>query len=195
MKMENVELMKQARETLKGKWGLAVGVCFLFLLVIMVIGGIPKIGGLFSVLISGPMMVGLATFSLSLSRKQDASVSQLFTGFVNFWRSFLGYILVIVFIFLWSLLLIVPGIIAAISYSQTFLILADDGSISARNAIKKSKLIMDGNKKKFFFLGFRFLGWLLLSVLTFGIGFFWVMPYMQVTLAKFYDDISAKHNS
>jgi uncharacterized membrane protein len=97
----------------------------------------------------------------------------------------------ILFILLWTLLLIIPGIIAAISYSMTFYILADDNSIGAMDAIDKSKKMMDGYKWKCFCLGLRFLGWALLCILTLGIGFLWLMPYMQVSMAKFYDDVKA----
>jgi uncharacterized membrane protein len=97
----------------------------------------------------------------------------------------------ILFILLWTLLLIIPGIIAAISYSMTFYILADDNSIGAMDAIDKSKKMMDGYKWKYFCLGLRFLGWALLCILTLGIGFLWLMPYMQVSMAKFYDDVKA----
>ncbi|GHT57847.1 hypothetical protein FACS18945_2990 [Bacteroidia bacterium] len=91
----------------------------------------------------------------------------------------------------WSLLLIIPGIIAAISYSMTFYIIADDPAISAMDAINKSKKMMYGYKMKYFCLSLRFLGWALLCILTLGIGFLWLMPYIQVTFAKFYDDLKA----
>ena len=87
------------------------------------------------------------------------------------------------------LLLIVPGIIAAYSYSMTFYILAEDKSISALDAIRKSKEIMKGNKWKLLCLSFRFFGWMLLAILTLGIGFIWLIPYMSVSFATFYDDI------
>lgn len=195
MKKENVILMKEARETLTGKWGLAVSGSFLYLLMGIVIGGMGKLGNIISLIITGPMTAGMFLFFLSISRGKETSVSQLFDGFNKFKRSFIAYFITIFFILLWSLLLIVPGIIAALSYSQIYFILADDPLISAKEALEKSKKMMDGNKKKLFFLSFRFLGWALLSMLTFGIGFLWLMPYMQVTYAKFYQDVSGKSNS
>ncbi|MFA6301360.1 MAG: DUF975 family protein [Candidatus Paceibacterota bacterium] len=192
MKKDNALLMKEARETLAGRWGLAIGFCFLYMLITIVVQSPRKIGSLFGLVIGGPMLFGLATFSLAFSRKQEASVSQLFLGFNEFGRTFVAYFLRILFILLWALLLIVPGIIAALSYSQTFYILAEDKTISGGEAIKKSKAMMYGNKKKLFFLCLRFLGWALLSILTLGIGFLWLIPYVQITMAKFYDDISGK---
>ena len=191
MKKENVVLMKEARETLAGNWGLPMGICFLYMLIVAIVGSPHKIGSLLSFLISGPMMLGLATFSLAYARKQEANISQLFVGFNEFGRALLAYFLMVLFILLWALLLIVPGIIAALSYSQMFFILAEDKTIKAGNAMKKSKMMMNGNKKKLFYLSLRFLGWALLSVLTLGIGFLWLFPYIQITMAKFYDDIKS----
>ena len=95
----------------------------------------------------------------------------------------------VMFIIMWMLLLIVPGIIKALSFSMTFYILADDKEISAMDAIKKSEQMMDGNKSQLFYLGLRFLGLAFLCILTLGIGFLWLMPYAQVTLTTFYDEL------
>ena len=185
--------MREAREALSGKWGLAVGVCLLYMVILIVVRAPHKVfGPILSLLISGPMTLGLATFSLTLSRRQTASVSQLFAGFNEFVRALVAYLLMVLFILLWFLLLIVPGIIAGLAYSQTFYILADDKSIKPREAIRKSKAMMYGHKKKLFYLGLRFLGWVLLCILSAGIGFLWLIPYIQITMAKFYDDISGK---
>ena len=95
----------------------------------------------------------------------------------------------ILFIILWYLLLIVPGIIAAYSYSMTFYILADDPNISAIDALNKSKSMMDGHKMDLFLMSLSFIGWALLCILTLGIGLLWLIPYMNVSIAKFYQDI------
>ena len=191
MKTENVVLMQMARESLKGKWGLAIGTFVVYSLIAVSIQRIPIVGVIASLLISGPFAIGLAFFSLSISRNQDAKLEQIFQGFKNFGTALGAYVLTSLFIFLWTLLLIIPGIIAAISYSMTFYILADDNSIGAMDAMDKSKKMMDGYKWKSFCLGLRFFGWSLLCILTLGIGFLWLMPYAQVSMAKFYDDVKA----
>jgi uncharacterized membrane protein len=76
---------------------------------------------------------------------------------------------------------------------MTFYILADDSSIGANEALDKSKEMMRGYKWKFFCLGLRFFGLGLLCLLTLGIGFLWLFPFMQVTMAKFYDDINGRY--
>ena len=87
------------------------------------------------------------------------------------------------------LVFIIPGIIKAFAYSMTFYIMVDDKEIGANDAIEKSQKMMYGNKWKLFRLELRFFGWALLCILTLGIGFIWLIPYMQVTMVKFYDDI------
>ena len=180
--------MRQAREALDGRWGLAIGVFLLFILISSCIPGV-------NIIISGPMTVGMAGFSLKLSRRQQADVPDLFTGFNNFWNALLAYLLIIVFVVLWSLLLIIPGIIAAISYSQTFYILSENPSIDPSDAIDKSKEMMYGYKAKYFRLCLNFFGWALLCCLTLGIGFFFLIPWMQVTFAGFYDDLKKNETS
>ena len=191
MKTENVVLMQMARESLKGKWGLAIGTFVVYMLITVIIQKTPIIGPIASLIVSGPLALGLAIFSLSISRNQDAKLEQIFQGNENFGTALGAYLLMILFTLLWMLLLIIPGIIAAISYSMTFYILADDNSIGAMDAIEKSKRMMDGYKWKYFCLGLRFFGWALLCILTLGIGLLWLVPYMQVSMAKFYEDIKA----
>jgi uncharacterized membrane protein len=189
MKKENAILMREARESLKGKWGIAVGAAAIYIIINAVISSLKGTGSVISLLISGPFAVGVSIFALSISRGKEAKIEQLFEGFRKFARPLAAHLLMVLFTILWTLLLIVPGIIAGISYSQTFFILADDQAISARDAIKKSKSMMYGYKWKYFCLGWRFFGWCLLSMLTLGIGLLWLLPYMQVSMAKFFDDI------
>jgi uncharacterized membrane protein len=182
MATENVVLMRQAREALEGKWGLAIGACLIY---ILITSAVPAV----NIIISGPMAVGMAGFSLKYSRRQQPELSDIFNGMNNFWNGLLAYLLVLIFVVLWSLLLIIPGIIAAISYSQTFFILSENPSMDPMAAIDKSKALMYGYKWKYFCLGLRFFGWALLCVLTLGIGFLWLIPWTQVTMAGFYDDL------
>ncbi len=189
MKTENSALMKMARESLRGNWGVAIGTFLVYSLIIGILPAIPVLGLIVLLVITAPLVLGLMIFTLSLSRKENASLGQLFQGFNNFGSALGASLLIGLFTFLWSLLLIIPGIIATLSYSMTFFILADNSSIGPMEAIKKSKEMMNGNKWKLFCLGFRFVGWSILSVFTAGIGTLWLIPYTYVSMAKFYDDI------
>lgn len=189
MKTENKDLMKVARESLRGKWGSAIGPAFVIILITGVISAIPGIGSIISIALSGPFFLGMAMFFLRFSRGQDVHFKQIFDGFHYFGESLGTYLLMSLYILLWSLLLIVPGIIRAISYSMTFFILAENPSLKPSKVLEKSRQMMNGYKMKFFLLQLRFFGWSILCILTFGIGFLWLVPYMQVTYAKFYDDL------
>ena len=162
---ENKELMAQARASLKGHWGIAIGGFLVYALIVVGIQVIPVLGIIISLVIAGAMMIGINTLNLAIARGENAQISQLFEGFNTFGTALAAYLLQFLFILLWMLLLIIPGIIAAYSYAMTFYILTDDKTIGARDAIAKSKHMMDGNKAKFFFLTLRFFGWILLGML------------------------------
>lgn len=193
---ENIVLMRMARESLKGKWGLAIGTFLIYNLILSAGGIMYQNGGAFSamfnivpLILGGPLMLGAAVFSLAISRRSEAKFEQLFDGFKDFTNALLTYLLMLLFVILWTLLLIVPGIIAALSYSMTFYVLAENRSLKPREALDRSKEMMDGYKLKLFYLMLRFLLLALLCILTFGIGFLWYFPYYNVTMAKFYDDL------
>jgi uncharacterized membrane protein len=191
MQTTNRDLMQQARDALKGHWGLAVGGNVIYFFLGMLIQSIPRLGWIGGLIIGGPLLLGWTAFFLSLSRKQEALLSQLFEGFQNFTRALVAYLLLILFVLLWTILLVVPGIMAAFSYSQTFFILVENPQMESLDALRKSKTMMKGNRWKLFCLFWRFFGWCLLGIITLGIGFLWIMPYMQTTLALFYDDLKA----
>lgn len=190
MVTDNENLMRDAQNSLKGKWPLAVGTFFIYMLIMAALSA-PGFG-IGSLILGGAFALGVAIFSLNLSRGLDARLEQLFDGFRDFSRALVAYLLMCLWVLLWTLLLIIPGIIAALSYAMTFYILADEKSITPSQALEKSKQMMNGYKWKLFRLMLWFLGFALLCVLTFGIGFLWFIPFAHITLAKFYDDIKAQ---
>lgn len=187
--MGNNELMRSAREALQGQWGVAIAT-FLVMGILAGSGGwIHPFGSVAALVVGGPLSLGAAIFALRIARGQEARFEQLFDGFSNFQNALLTYVLMILYVILWSLLLIIPGIIAALSYSMTFYLMADDRTLKPSEALAVSRKLMDGHKLKLFYLGLAFFGLALLCILTLGIGFLWLIPFMQVTTAKFYDDI------
>jgi uncharacterized membrane protein len=134
-------------------------------------------------------MLGAAIFSLNVSRDKELKVEQIFQGFKHFSTALVTYLLMVLYIFLWMLLLIIPGIIAALSYSMTFYILADEPNLKPSEALQKSKQIMHGYKFKLFGLYLLFILLGIACILTLGIGFLWLVPFAAVTTAKFYEDI------
>lgn len=186
------ELKANARQQLKGQWASAVGIVFLYNVLIALLNlfnFIPFLGTILIIILTAPFMLGLIIFSLKFKRDEEYSVSTLFDGFKQFASSLGLYLWMSLWIFLWMLLLIIPGIIKAISYSMSFYILADNPNVGVRNALSLSKQLMDGFKWKFVVMNLSFIGWAILSLLSLGIGFLWLMPYIQITLANFYDDV------
>lgn len=104
-------------------------------------------------------------------------------------KFFLTVVVLYIFIFLWTLLLIIPGIVKSFAYCQTLFILKDNPEMSIWDAITKSQKMMKGHKWEFFWLTLTFIGWILLSIITLGIGFIYLMPYMQTTIAAYYEDL------
>ncbi|MEA1987297.1 MAG: DUF975 family protein [Candidatus Marinimicrobia bacterium] len=190
------EITKHAREMLKGNWLLSILVTIAYFVILIGVSVILQkihiaLGQIGTLIIAGPLALGFAVFSLSVSRKNELEFGQLFAGFSNFLTAFLANLLMAIFVILWMLLLIVPGIIKGLAYSMTYFILVDNKDMKALEAITKSKEMMQGHKFELFCLQLRFVGWGMLAILTLGIGFLWLFPYMQVSYAKFYDDLKA----
>jgi uncharacterized membrane protein len=195
--------MEQARASLRGKWGKAVPAALIYLLVASLpsLTGLPlyaspgsSLSSLVTLLLAGPMALGFYSFILALSREQPVIIDLVFSGFKRFGTALAAYLLMFIFVLLWTLLLIVPGIIAAIAYSQTYYLLIDEPELDAYDALCKSKKMMRGYKWKYCCLQLRFLGWVLLCVLTLGIGLLWVVPYVQTATAKFYEELRASYS-
>lgn len=183
MTMDRRQLKQRAKDVLNGNWGVAV-VTFVLNSVICGVAGtiIPGLGG---IAISGPMEAGVDSIYMTLQREEEPSVEQIFSGFDNFVNTFLTGLLRAVFAALWSLLLIVPGIVKSIAWSQCFYILNDEPDMEAMDVLRASAELMDGHKMEYFLLQLSFLPWLLLCV--FILPMFYVVPYISATNAAYYD--------
>lgn len=134
--------------------------------------------------------IGYARFNLDLVDRGEPAFETLF-GFFSYWKTAaVAKLLQSVYVLLWSLLLIIPGIIATYSYAMTEFILAEHPDLTASEAIAQSKEMMSGNRWRLFCLHFSFIGWDILSSLTLGIGNLWLRPYKQAANAAFYREIS-----
>lgn len=212
----NKDLMEEARASLAGNWGMGVlgyvlytalsmSISFFIIAAAGFVGVVSGLAGgnaelatasinvfsqFFQLLIAGAMTVGFYGYYLGIAQEDEARLELLFIGFRRFWKSLGVYFFYMLFVYLWLLLFIIPGIIKAFSYSMAFFIIADDEDCGPLEAITRSKEMMKGNKWNFFCLNWRFFGWSLLALFfTFGIGFLWVVPYMQTSMAKFYEDV------
>ena len=121
------------------------------------------LSAIYTLLVTGAMDLGLTLFFLAMFRRQIVSIGDVFLGFERFGKALGLFLFQALFIFLWSLLFLVPGIIAAIRYSQAFFILADDPTKGIRQCMDESKRMMRGNKAKYFCLSLSFIGWAILA--------------------------------
>ena len=162
-------------------------------IVTLIIYGLYTSGlALVGLIVSGPAAVGYSMYLMN-NIKDDRNADQLetlFHGFKNSLNtSIIAYLLRIVFVFLWSLLFLIPGIIKALAFSMTDYIIADHPELNATEALDKSQEMMRGHKWRLFCLLFSFFGWFILSLLTFGIGLIFLFPYINTTIAYFYVDL------
>ncbi len=181
---------------LTGKWGTFVLITIIAALIGGACGGTSYfgIGAIAAVLIAGPLNLGLSECYLKLVRGQNVEIVNMFDGFKNFLRAFLLQLVNGIFIALWSLLFVIPGIIKSYAYSMSFYILADNPEIDFNDARKKSIEMMNGNKWKLFCLDFSFIGWYILCILTLGILSLWVTPYHNAARAEFYQRLVSEKN-
>lgn len=145
--------------------------------------------------IGGAVTLGYAQFNLNLTDDNDPRFSDLFSHMRRKWEGFCMQFFRGMMIMLWSLLFVIPGIIASYRYAMTPYILAENYDLSVMEAISESKRLMRGNKWKLFTLDISFIGWILLSNLTLGIASLWVSPYQEASRAAFYREISEQRYS
>lgn len=204
-----------AREKLRGNWGKSVLAGFLAywlgglmagtgsinlnfmedyvehlpeeaLLILLALLSLIALITLVNFIIGGTVQLGYARFLLNQHDGQEYRISDLFSQFHRFGTGFVQAFLRNLYVFLWSLLFIVPGLVKNFSYAMTPFILADHPEMTASEAITASRKLMDGHKGELFVLGLSFFGWNLLCILTLGIASVWVTPYINAAYAAFY---------
>lgn len=151
--------------------------------------------GVLYFILGSVITLGYARFNLNLVDRMEGSFENLFSYFAYWKTAAAARILQGIYVLLWSLLLVIPGIIASFSYAMTEYILADHPELSASEAISRSKEMMEGNKWRLFCLEFSFIGWNILSAFTLGIGNLWLTPYKQAATAAFYREVSGTERS
>ena len=147
------------------------------------------IGALLSIFVTNAITVGVSNYFIK-NTDSKPSFKDAFSGFkIKYGRNIGTLLLVGIKTVLWSFLFIIPGIIKTYEYSIIPYILADDPEISSKDAFKKAKQMMKGNKWRLFKLEFSFIGWFVLCVLTLGIGTFFLIPYVNAANAEFYVEL------
>lgn len=147
---------------------------------------------LICIIISGPLCMGYCQFHQNIVREEEVSLSTLFIHMKQFGRGFCLMLWEALYIFLWLLCLIVPGIMAIYSYAMTYYIANDHPEMTANEVITASKEMMKGNRWRLFCLEISFIGWELLGSLALGLGSYVVAPYRETARALFYQDLCQK---
>ena len=209
----NPELRRQGREALAGRWGTFVAASLVYMIISCFVQVPAQLSDFSrSVLMTGagvnytlmstsvvvsllilPLTYGYDTIFLRNLRSEPVGVEHMFDGFRDYGRIFITLLWQNVLILLWTLLLIVPGIVKSLAYAQTPYILLDNPKLSTVEAIHLSREMMFGYKGKLFLLLLSFIGWGILCIFTCGVGFLWLAPYMQSSMAAFYEDVRADY--
>lgn len=200
------EMRQKGKAALKNKWGIAIGITIIYAIIIIALTMlpyttfIPRIKS-FAVLGTSSLVIFIITLAVQSAltlginnsfikfiKGEEVGVETLFSRFNYILKATGLFLLIGIKIFLWSLLFIVPGIVAAYRYSMAMYLMAEDPEIGVVEAIDKSKEIMKGKKGRLFTLQLSFIGWFILGSLTCGIlNLFYVNPYYMSSLAAFYN--------
>ena len=193
------ELKNEALATLRGKWTQPVLAALIVMLVSAFTQGgnqtksavFVTVGFLVALLVACNLQYGFEVAMLRFRRGREDSVNEMLAaGFKEDYGRVLGISLLrAVFIFLWALLLIVPGIIKAYAYSMTAFIAEDNPELGPKECIDQSQAMMQGHKMDLFILDLSYIGWILLGFLSLGIGFLWISPWIQMAHVRFYEEL------
>ena len=216
----NSEIRQESLAFMKGNWGSGLLVTFMFLALVSLCSATASYSGItlgelalgvavpqmqvfgesFSILVSilviWPLSFSLIKLFLNFVRQEEKlTVKGMFKGFKKpyYGKSIGLYFLTVIFTMLWTLLLIVPGIIKSLSYALAPYILADNPELTANQAINRSMEMMKGHKMDLFLMWLGYMGFALLSILALGIPLLWLYPYYQTVMAKFYEEIKSEN--
>lgn len=145
-----------------------------------------------AILLTGTLLTGTAYAFLKQSRTGEIEIGDLFYWFKkDFGGTFLLGLLETVFVFLWSLLFFIPGIVKSYSYAMCYYIKSDNPDFGWNMCLKESIKMMKGHKWELFVLDLSFIGWYLVGSLCLGLGVLWVAPYHEATRAQFYESLKS----
>ena len=188
--MNLTELMHKTRIQLKPNWLLSSIVCLFYALIISIPSELNTFGEFLSILLAGPLQLGLCIYFLNISKGSNPSFNHIFEGFRPLLNILLAFLSVNIITLIGLFFLILPGIILSLGLSMTYYIIAENPEIPFHKALEKSWKIMDGRKMQLFKLHLYFIPWYILGILFFIVGVFVVIPWHNLSLANYYKIIS-----
>lgn len=177
------------------KWMTMLVVCCMLSFISAASAALNFVGAVAMIVVSGPILYGTARTTVECVEGDKWDIGHTFRGFNEcFGRSVLLWFLQGLFTALWSLLLIIPGIVKGYSYAMAFYIQQEKGGNGREpvDCITQSRRMMDGHKWQLFCLDLSFLGWYILGALCLGVGVFFVIPYHEMARANFYEALKAE---
>jgi uncharacterized membrane protein len=185
--MNRIDIKQNARKQLSANYWSVMYFTFLPSIIIG-IAGVTYIGSI----LAAPLLIGSAYGLWQIYNHRPAVTNDLAIGYrqPHVVRNFIQLLLMTVFIVLWSLLLLIPGIVKAYSYAMVPYLLADP-TVDMEDAITRSRQLMDGKKMDLFVLHLSFIGWAILGLITLNIlNVFYTIPYLQLSTAGFYQELT-----
>ena len=203
--MNNSEIRNVTKEILKGKYKY---VMLPFILATLLLGlaqsqdlysnlyesyGVSYVFtiGSIALFIAGPISIGLAAYSLSIANEEDYSYNQIVAGFKYFFKALFLYLLFNISVLIGIILLIIPGVVLFLMFSQIFYITAENPQIGVIDAFKKSASLMKNKKLQYFGLFLKYMLFFILGVFTLGIWWLWLIPQAYVSFAIFYKELQS----
>ena len=205
MKLSNSELRAAARADLSGQWGASAMLTFVWIVLTLFFNG--TVGGAIDLWVLG-LGSGLSTFlllpmswSYSMTflanhRHENGdpfNVPRLFDGYRDFVRIAITMLLQYIFVVVGIILFVIPGIYLALAFALTPFILRDYPELGYTDALKHSMEMMRGRKLDLVLLYLSFIGWAILCIFTFGLGFLWLSPYITATITNFYEEVKREY--
>ena len=194
LKITNKEIKDRAVESLKGNWIMAALATF----VAYVIVCIPVFAidlptktswGTFLSILLLPLSWGYTVMFLCMKREGKVNFDHLFEGFKDYFPKLFTMFLKFLFCYIGMFLFVVPGIILAYGFGIVENLMKDNPELRYVEALMESWRLMKGHKMQLFLLDLSMIGWLLLAILTLGLGSLFLTPYVQTAHAHFYEQL------
>ena len=184
--MNLIELMRESREKLKQHWLIAAFICFIYVFLVGAPSELNTYGNLLSLLLAGPLQLGMSIYFLNIFYDKPASIENLIEGFKPLLKVLLLYFLISTVTLIGFMLLVIPGVIISLGLSMSYYIFIEEPELTIEEILKKSWKLTEGYKMELFILQLRFIPWYVLGILSFFVGVFFVLPWHQLTLIYYY---------
>ncbi len=188
--MEHSMYIGLARQRLNGMWLMSAVAYLLYSLIMNA-----SLSAFIGIILIGPLEYGLVKYLQKQADEGVSSIETMFSGFNRFAETMVASLLKVIIESIGLALFIIPGIMASLGLSMTFYIMADEPNISGIDALKKSWRMMEGYKMDFLLFNLRFIGWGLLSILTCGLGFLFLVPYFKTAQLYYYRELRNNRRS